>query len=107
MVTREHEQQRAAWALGLLVECHEWCGDIERAAAHARRLIEIDPWREDVTRRLMRMLATNGQRAAALEEYERCRRTLRAELEIEPEPETTDLWRHIRDGRIAVIPARR
>jgi predicted ATPase/DNA-binding SARP family transcriptional activator len=99
LVTREQLQQRMTRALGHLVEYHEWRGDLERACDDARRLIGLDPWREDVYRRLMRMLAASGKRAEALEQFERCRQALK-ELDLEPEDETIDLVRQIRAGRI-------
>ena len=46
----------------------------------------------------MRLLALDGQRAEALVQYERCRRILRLELGVEPEPETVALHARIRDG---------
>lgn len=107
LITREQLQQRAIWGLGMLVEHYEWRGDSERACACARRLLALDPWREDVVRRLMRMLASTGQRAAALEEYERCRSVLRDELDLEPEPETTELWRQLRTGRFSAVEVSR
>ena len=39
----------------------------------------------------MRLLAQNGQRSAALAQYEACRRALREELDVEPEGEPS-LW---------------
>jgi hypothetical protein len=48
----------------------------------------------------MRCLAYSGQRAAALAQYEACRRTLEEELGVEPEPETTALYDQILAGEI-------
>ena len=50
--------------------------DIQQAIAFTRRIVEIEPWREDAQRRLMELLAESGQRAAALKQYEICRQVL-------------------------------
>ena len=44
----------------------------------------------------MRVFARSGQRAAALAQYERCRKVLADELGIEPAAETTALYECIR-----------
>ena len=46
----------------------------------------------------MQALALEGQRGAALAQYEICRQSLDQELGAEPEAETTELWARIRDG---------
>jgi DNA-binding SARP family transcriptional activator len=40
-----------------------------------------------------------GQRPLALEQFQRCRETLRQELDIEPMPQTWRLYRQIRGGQ--------
>ena len=62
----------------------------------ARRAVAIDPTNEEAVRELMRALATAGQRAQAMVEYERCRTVLRSRLDIEPAPETQVLFRELR-----------
>lgn len=71
------------------------------AAAHwARRLLELEPYREHAHRQLMLALALGGERSAALEHYETCRRLLARELGCEPEDETEALRAQIRDGTL-------
>jgi hypothetical protein len=45
----------------------------------------------------MRLLALNGQRGAALAQYEACRRALADQLDVEPAAETIRLYEQIRD----------
>jgi DNA-binding SARP family transcriptional activator len=47
-------------------------GDFPQAIAAARRLLELEPWREETHRQLMEWLAQNGQRSAALAHYVMC-----------------------------------
>ncbi len=70
-------------------------GDYEAAIAHCQQVIDRDPCREDVYRRLMRCYSRFGQRHRALRWYEICRRTVRAELDAEPDPETQTLYRRL------------
>lgn len=70
------------------------------AMSTARRLLNIEPWHERSHRQLMWLLATSGQRGAAIEQYQRCRQLLADELDLEPEPETTALFERIQQGNI-------
>jgi predicted ATPase/DNA-binding SARP family transcriptional activator len=95
---REQLHQRALDALADLADYHERRGDEERARRYAQRQIELDPWREEAHRQLMRLLACGGQRSAALEQYETCKRILARDLGVAPAMETTELYEQIRDG---------
>jgi DNA-binding SARP family transcriptional activator/tetratricopeptide (TPR) repeat protein len=55
----------------------------------ARRVLAVDPWREDVVRRVIAMRYESGDRAGALREYEGFAKRLRAEMNAEPMAETT------------------
>ncbi len=73
-------------------------GDYKAGIGDAARLLELDPLMEDGHRQLMRLLTYSGQRGAALEQYERCRELLQAELGVEPEPLTRALYAEIKAG---------
>ncbi|MEZ4706574.1 MAG: BTAD domain-containing putative transcriptional regulator [Caldilineaceae bacterium] len=60
--------------------------------------LALDPLDEEAHRRLMALLVRNGQRHAALIQYEACRRLLNAELDVPPAPETVALYERIRSG---------
>ncbi len=68
----------------------------QTAITYIRRLLELEPWREEAHRQLMLVLARTGQRSAALAQYQTCQRLLKDELEIEPMPETQKLYQRIR-----------
>ena len=57
----------------------------------AKRLLEADPLREDVVRTLIAVRYEAGDRAGAIEEFERFRKRVRDELDIDPMPETKAL----------------
>jgi DNA-binding SARP family transcriptional activator/predicted ATPase len=106
VVKREQMQRKILMALRRLADHHEGVGEYEQAQQYAWRLVELEPWQEEGHQQLMRMLALNGQRSAALAQYETCRRLLADELGVEPSAETTSLYQNIRDEKIGVQPTR-
>ncbi len=75
-------------------------GETGEAARWARRQLELEPYREQAHRQLIRALALGGERANALTHYEACRRLLAEELGCEPEDETQALFAKIWDGSL-------
>ena len=77
---------------------------LEQGAAHeviglGWRVLESDPAQEDAYRLLMRAHALLGERSSALRLYTRCVAVLRAELGVDPLPETTALFQSLREPR--------
>jgi DNA-binding SARP family transcriptional activator len=98
LLRREEFSRQALDVLHRLAECHERFGEVGRALAYARRQLELEPWDEKAQRQAMRLLALDGQRDAALAQYQACVRVLAQELDVEPEEATTELYACIRDG---------
>jgi DNA-binding SARP family transcriptional activator/predicted ATPase len=99
--------QLREWMLGglhALAQYHAAQGDLAGAIAYVRHFLNIEPWRESAQRSLMSWLARNGQRSAALAQYEVCRRVLADELAVEPAAETVALYERIRDGDLGPPP---
>ena len=65
------------------------------ALTHAREAVRLEPYRESGYRRLMRVLAANGDRAEAVRAYNDCRDLLQRELAVAPSAETEALFREI------------
>ena len=84
-------------ALERLAIFHERRGNLEKAVVYGQRQLELEPWREEAQRHLMRLYLLQGNTTAALAQYESCRALLAQELSVEPEEETTRLYRYIRD----------
>lgn len=106
---RERLGRLALDALTELVQFHERRGDYASAEQAARRQIGIEPWREEPHRQLMRLLAYQGRRSAALHQYAQLRETLWNELGVEPSPQTAALREQIAslsDGRPHNLPPR-
>jgi DNA-binding SARP family transcriptional activator len=79
-------------------------GDYPRAIAYARRRLELDRLHEPAHRQLIRLYALNGDRAAALDQYRDCVRTLSQELGVAPVEETAALFEQVSEGTL-VAPA--
>src|SRR5216684_1719069 len=70
------------------------------ALIHAREAVRLEPYRESGYRRLMRLLAANGDRAEAVRAYQQCRDLLNKDLGVAPSAETESLYSDIiRRGR--------
>lgn len=95
---QENLHQQALRVLGVLAIHHLAAGNFGLAEQYARRQISLQPWHEEAHRQLMLILASTGQRNAALSQYEQCRALLASELSVEPEEPTTALFDRIRSG---------
>ncbi|RMF29683.1 MAG: hypothetical protein D6759_13410 [Chloroflexi bacterium] len=99
VIERERLQAQARLALYALAAHHVSQGEYASALHYTARLLALDPWREEVHRQMMWLLAHTGQPSAALAQYETCRRILAEELGVEPSAETVALYRRIRTAR--------
>jgi predicted ATPase/DNA-binding SARP family transcriptional activator len=105
LLTRERLARQMSSTLHHLAATYAQRGQYEQAQSFARQQVEREPWNETAHQQLMRALALNGQRSAALAQYEACRRLLAEELGVEPAAETTGLYEQIRDGELKVPPS--
>ncbi|HMF28300.1 MAG TPA: AAA family ATPase, partial [Candidatus Cybelea sp.] len=64
----------------------------------ARKVLAVDPWREDVVRRVIAMRYESGDRAGALNEYAAFAKRLRTEMSTEPMAETTAVAERVTRG---------
>ncbi|MBC9248974.1 hypothetical protein A9179_01670 [Pseudomonas alcaligenes] len=105
LLQRESLRCHALALLEHLSNHYEQQGALQQALPHARRLVELDPWQESGQQRLMRLLARNGQSAAALSQYESFRNQLWKELGVHPSQECQALQQSIRQGQLrAEVP---
>jgi len=86
------------YGLQLATQCHLNAGEFESGLALNRYLLTLEPWREEIHRQRMLLLAASGQRSAALMQYEICCQTLEEELDVPPMTETTSLYTQIKSG---------
>ncbi len=93
---RQGFHEKAVDLLSQLLAHYIASGNLERAASIATRLLALDPLRESSHRALMELYSKQGRYAAALRQYQICVDVLARELNVEPEPGTTALYREIR-----------
>jgi len=97
--TRQHREYwhlRVHQLFDALSRLYERSGDGERAIETVSRWLGFDPLHEEGYRRLIRLRFSQGDRSGALRAYANCRAVLADELQVEPEPETVALAKHIR-----------
>ena len=73
---RERLRHRLIDALRALTQHHVDDGEPAQAIIQVRRLLALEPWLEEAHRQMMSLLARNGQRGAALTQFETCRAVL-------------------------------
>ncbi|MCW5849346.1 MAG: bacterial transcriptional activator domain-containing protein [Anaerolineae bacterium] len=100
---RERLRQQAVQALSRLLTHTLEQGDAVTAMDIAQHLLQLDPWHEMAHQHLMRLLAQNGQRGAALTHYKAYQQRLAAELHTSPDEDTQALYtRLLTEGRFPI-----
>jgi DNA-binding SARP family transcriptional activator len=100
-VLRERERLRSMYlnCLAHLMNYYEYNKAFERSLAYGKQILERDPLREEIHRKMMRLYQANGQRALAMRHYELCCNLLTTELGIRPMEETQALYNQIVEGQ--------
>lgn len=106
VVERESLRRAAARCLATLGRAALADGDHEKALAHLRRWLSLDPLDESAHRSLIEAYVATGDRAAALRQYDACVRVLEEELAVAPLEETTALYESIKGGTVSVPRSR-
>jgi DNA-binding SARP family transcriptional activator len=86
---RERERERQIALLLDLIATSRTNADHVTAIECARRLLALDPWREDAVRALIELRGAAGDRAGALAAYRDFAARLEAEFGVAPMPATT------------------
>jgi DNA-binding SARP family transcriptional activator/predicted ATPase len=108
---RERLKQKYSGVLETLIALFEQARDYSAAIRHAESLLSQDPFQETVYQMIMRLHGLNGDRAEALQAYERCAAVLRRELGVEPGIATRRIRDQISKGEMrphfaSDVPAR-
>ncbi|MFT5116226.1 MAG: TolB-like protein/DNA-binding SARP family transcriptional activator [Candidatus Azotimanducaceae bacterium] len=86
---RSRISELAIVGMSMLLKHYEALGEHGKAGVVAQKLLLFDPYQESVHRALMRSLSSQGRLESALQQFKLCEDLLRAELSIEPSPETS------------------
>ncbi len=100
LLEQERLRQMMLDALTDLITFHQQRNQFSEGIRYAQQLLALDPLQEETHRQLMHLYALNNQRPAALAQYEQCAAVLADELGVEPDEETSDLYKAIREDRV-------
>jgi TolB-like protein/Tfp pilus assembly protein PilF len=116
LAPRTHYAEERINALSRRADCHAELGELAKAIAGYREVLDARPTDEQTIRRLMTCHYVAGEDVRAIEVYEESRHVLKEHLDVEPSSETTALLEAIRRGdlprkpmvldprRVAVLP---
>ena len=93
---RRVREEYCLQALQTLAEAALTTGEYPVAADYYRRAVDLDPWREEARRGLMKALKYAGDSNAALQVYRDFAQMLRKESQAIPDRETRDLYDRLR-----------
>ncbi len=102
---RDRLARAYAGAIERMAEDSETSGDHLAAAEWWRRAASADPYSSRIVLRLMRALNATGERAAAIRAAEVHALLLRADLEVEPDPEVTGFVERLRAEALQAAPS--
>ncbi|MBK9055763.1 MAG: tetratricopeptide repeat protein [Chloroflexi bacterium] len=108
-VLAEREQLRRFYSESLLALTQQMRSQSEyaRAIGYARQLLALDITQETAHQHIMFCELARGNRAAALDQYDRCVHALHDELGVSPAPETQALYHWIKQTSLAPSDAAR
>ncbi len=100
LIERERLRNQYVNVLENLAAAQEATGDTRGAITTSKNLLINDPLREEVHRQLMQLYYWAGDRAAALRQYEECKRLLWEKFNVVPMAETRAISEAIADSQI-------
>lgn len=106
LVHRERFRGQYIKCLGRLMRYHSRQQAYEQGIYYGRKILEMDPLREEIHREMIHLYEQNGERVQAVRQYEQCCQVLIEELDIPPMPETQALYKQLvsANGQSAVMP---
>lgn len=95
LAERDRLHRMALRAHAQLIESQTRGGAVDEAIATAHQSLRIDPLQESVHRTLMRLYMESGDLVNALQQYDVLAKTLKRELQVEPDADTRRLFQQI------------
>lgn len=99
LAERDRLHRMALRAHTQLVEQLARSGSLDEAIAVGQQSLRVDPLQESMHRTLMKLYQQSGDLLNALQQYHSCAKTLRRELDVEPDADTRGLHQEIVDLR--------
>ncbi|MDR8389575.1 hypothetical protein NC796_00410 [Aliifodinibius sp. S!AR15-10] len=82
-------------ALQKLIELLENDRNFDEAIYYAKKFIQHDPLNETAWRWLMKLYASDNNRASALQTYRKCANVLKEEFDVRPSRDTTEVYKRL------------
>ena len=98
---RSRRRARMRQSLAELSDMAEGAREWSDALTHANELLSLEPLSEDAHRRVMRLHYLAGDRAAALQAFDRCEQVFKDEVGTKPSAETLALLATIEEAGVA------
>lgn len=95
LAERDRLHRMALRAHAQLIESQTRGGAVDEAIATAHQSLRIDPLQESVHRTLMRLYMESGDLVNAIQQYDVLAKTLKRELQVEPDAGTRRLFQQI------------
>lgn len=95
LAERDRLHRMSLRAHSQLIESQARNGAIDEAIATAHQSLRIDPLQESVHRTVMRLYMESGDLVNALQQYDVLAKTLKRELQVEPDADTRRLFQQI------------
>ncbi|MBX3014988.1 MAG: hypothetical protein KF832_25930 [Caldilineaceae bacterium] len=98
LAQQEELHREAVQGLLQIAQHYLAVGKLAAGIQNAQRLLTYEPWHEAGHYLLMQLLVADGQRAAALAQYQQLQRLLQEEIGVAPTAATSAFYRQIRCG---------
>ncbi|MFZ6027426.1 MAG: AfsR/SARP family transcriptional regulator [Chloroflexota bacterium] len=92
LLQQEKYHQQTLLILDVLIPYHIQREYYYQAERFARRMLDLEPWRETAHRHLMLIYNKTGRKKSALAQYDHCRDILQRELGVLPDEETRAIY---------------
>ncbi len=100
LAERERLERIYLRALGGLMSIHIGQGEHQQAIPYGKKILSLDPLREEVHRALMGCYLALNRRSEAMRQFQSCARMLQRELNILPMAKTIALFQRVVDERV-------
>jgi DNA-binding SARP family transcriptional activator len=100
LLKREQLKDSYLMVLDRLSMCLLKTNHFDEAIETWKMILALDPWREDVYRHLMIAESQNGNRGSSIYWYDLCKKMLKEQFNINPDPLTSSLYKRICMGEI-------
>ena len=91
-------------ALENLADLNEQISSLDLSVRSLQAITQLEPFREDIHLRLMKLFLQTGKRASALQQYEQCKNILATELNTTPSSEIQNLYNSLTESPAIQYP---